>query len=37
MDDQLEEQALVIVATSTFLGAMTTILKYHERKDIEIP
>ena len=37
MDDQLEEEAVVIVSTSAFLGAMSTILKYHERKDLEIP
>ena len=27
----------MIVATSTFLRAMITILKYHERKGVEIP
>ena len=37
MDDQLEEEALVIAGTSIFLGSMSTILKYHERKDVEIP
>ena len=37
MDDQLEEEAVVIADTSTFLGVMSTILKYHKRKDVEIP
>ena len=37
MDDQLEEEAVVIAGTSAFLGAMSTSLKYHERKDVEIP
>ena len=37
MDDQLEEEAVVIAGTSTFLWAMSTIFKYHERKDVEIP
>ena len=35
MDDQLEEEPLVIAATSAFLGAKTIFLKYYERKEVE--